>query len=118
MDKERGMKQHIAPTLKDVIQASLDRGRERNMEERRAAGVFIEPTKANDKQIGGDHYKNMAVEPWDVIDTWPREQRIGAYRAGALKYIMRMGSKDENAQEIGKGLHYLEKLLEVLKEKQ
>lgn len=72
--------------------------------------------KANDKQVGGDHYKNMGVEPWDVVDTWPLYQRIGAYRAGALKYLMRMGAKDEAAQEIGKGLHYLEKLLEVLKE--
>lgn len=72
---------------------------------------------ANDKQIGGDHYKKMGVEPWDVVDTWPFEQRIGYYRGGALKYIMRMGSKDMSAQEIAKGMHYLEKLLEVLKER-
>ena len=72
--------------------------------------------KANDLQIGGDHYKNMGVEPWDVVDTWPLEQRIGYYRGGALKYIMRMGSKDMNAQEIAKGKHYMEKLLEVLDE--
>jgi hypothetical protein len=72
---------------------------------------------ASSKQVGGVHYKVMEVEPWDVIDTWPHEQRIGAYRAGALKYIMRMGSKDAAEQEIGKGIHYLEKLLEVLKEK-
>jgi len=71
--------------------------------------------RANDRQIGGDHYKNMGVEPWDVIDTWPLYQRIGAYRAGALKYIMRMGAKDESEQEISKGIHYLEKLLETLK---
>lgn len=73
-------------------------------------------TKANDIQIGGDHYKNMAVEPWDVIDTWPIEQRIGAYRAGMLKYTMRMGSKDEHVQEIGKGVHYGQKLQEVLEQ--
>ena len=42
-----------------------------------------ETGKANDKQYGGDHYKNMGVEPWDVVDTWPIEQRIGAYRHGA-----------------------------------
>ena len=66
-------------------------------------------------QVGGDHYKKLAVQPWDVVDTWPLEQQVGAYRAGALKYVMRMGSKDESIQEIGKGIHYLEKLLEVLK---
>lgn len=78
---------------------------------------FAMSTRAKDTQIGGDHYKNMGVEPWDVVDTWPVEQRIGAYRHGALKYLMRMGSKDENAQEIAKGKHYMEKLLEVLNER-
>jgi len=72
--------------------------------------------KASDMQIGGDHYKNMGVEPWDVVDTWPLEQRIGFYRGGALKYLMRMGSKDESPREIAKGRHYMTKLLEVLDE--
>lgn len=71
---------------------------------------------ANATQEGGSHYKEMGVEPWDVIDTWPLDQRIGAYRAGALKYIMRMGSKDQHAQEIKKARHYCEKLVEVLTE--
>ena len=69
---------------------------------------------ARDKQVAGTHYKDMGVEPWDVVDTWPIEQRIGAYRHGALKYLMRMGSKDEQLQEIKKCGHYIEKLIEVL----
>lgn len=73
--------------------------------------------RARDIQIGGDHYKNMGVEPWDVVDTWPIEQRIGFYRGGALKYVMRMGTKDENEQEIRKGAHYMQKLAEVLAER-
>ena len=67
-----------------------------------------------DYQIGGDHYKNMAVEPWDVVDTWPIEQRIGVYRHGVMKYVMRMGSKDEQVQELKKARHYLHKLITVL----
>ena len=72
---------------------------------------------ARDIQIGGDHYKNMGVEPWDVVDTWPIDQRIGAYRHGALKYVMRMGTKDANIKEIKKSIHYLQKLVEVLEER-
>jgi len=72
--------------------------------------------RANDKQVAGQHYKDMDIEPWDVIDTWPIEQRIGAYRAGLLKYTMRMGSKDARLQEIEKAGHYAEKLAEVLRE--
>jgi hypothetical protein len=71
---------------------------------------------ANSRQVGGDHYKMMGVEPWNVVDTWPIEQRIGYYRGGALKYLMRMGSKDEAPMEVAKGQHYMEKLLEVLYE--
>lgn len=72
--------------------------------------------KANDRQEGGDHYKVLDVQPWDVIDTWPLEQRIGFYRGNALKYVMRMGAKDEEATEIAKAMHYLEKLIEVLED--
>lgn len=72
-------------------------------------------TKASTRQVAGTHYKDMGVQPWDVVDTWPIEQQIGYYRGGALKYLMRMGSKDESAQEIAKGQHYLDKLLEVLR---
>lgn len=75
---------------------------------------YTETSFAHGKPVAGSHY----VEPWDVVDTWPLEQRIGAYRHGALKYLMRMGTKDEPAQEIATGIHYMEKLLEVLKSQQ
>lgn len=71
--------------------------------------------KASARQVGGTHYKTKAVQVWDVVDTWPLEQRIGFYRGNALKYLMRMGDKDLPEQEIEKGAHYLEKLLETLK---
>ena len=73
---------------------------------------------ANDKQVGGDHYMNMAVGPWDVIATWPIEQQIGFYRGNACKYLLRMGSKDEQLQEARKAAHYVEKLIEVLEEEE
>jgi len=75
----------------------------------------VKKKPANTRQVAGNHYKELAVQPWDVVDTWPIEQQIGYYRGGALKYLMRMGSKDESAQEIAKGQHYMEKLLEVLR---
>lgn len=77
---------------------------------------FISLTKVNDRQVGGDYYKNMGVEPWDIVDTWPLAQRIGFYRGNALKYLMRMGSKDDDVTDLCKCQHYIEKLLEVLNE--
>lgn len=69
---------------------------------------------ARDRQVGGTHYKAMSVQVWDVVGTWTVEQQIGFYRGNALKYIMRMGTKDAAVQEILKARHYLDKLLEVL----
>lgn len=69
---------------------------------------------ANAKQIAGDHYKTMLVQPWDVIDTFDHAQAIGFYRGSALAYIMRAGSKGPAREDYEKALHYLEKLLEVL----
>ena len=75
------------------------------------------PKTARDTQVGGDHYKTAGVQPWDVVDTWPIEQQIGFHRGNALKYVMRMGTKDENLREIRKAAHYLQKLAEVLEQK-
>ena len=69
---------------------------------------------ASNIQVGGTHYIEMHIEPWDVVDGWPLEQRIGYYRGNAIKYLLRMGSKDERAQEIRKAGHYCAKLAEVL----
>jgi hypothetical protein len=99
-------------TLQDLIKEGLERNNEFDVK----AINRYKAQRANDIQHGGDHYKKMGVEPWDVVDTWPLEQRIGYYRGGALKYIMRMGSKDNSLQEIRKGQHYIQKLLEVLGE--
>jgi len=69
---------------------------------------------ANTRQVGGSHYKDMPVQPWAVVDSWPIEQRIGFYRGGALKYIMRAGAKGADIEDYQKAQHYLEKLVEVL----
>ena len=73
--------------------------------------------RANDKQVAGTHYKDMGVQVWDVVDSWPQSERIGYYRGNALKYVMRMGTKDASVQEIKKAIHYLEKLVEILEDK-
>ena len=108
------------PPLSEVKAYSLEAHKE-VIEERRgsiehevkAANAKL---SANEKQVGGEHYKKMGVQTWDVVDTWTQEQRIGYYRGNALKYVMRLGSKDASIQEAGKAIHYLEKLVEVLKE--
>lgn len=86
------------------------------IEERRIS-IEHEIKTANAKQVAGEHYMKMDIEPWNVIDTWPLEQRIGFYRGNALKYIMRCGTKDERLQEIKKAAHYIEKLIEVLEKR-
>jgi len=61
-----------------------------------------------------NHYKQMVIEPWDVIDLWPDEQRKGFYRGNIIKYAMRIGSKDQELKEAIKLLHYAQKLVDVL----
>ena len=72
--------------------------------------------KSAEKQEGGNHYQRMSVEPWAVVSGWPLDQQIGFFRGGALKYIMRMGSKDRPVLELKKARHYLDALIEVLED--
>ena len=100
--------------FKDALQVACDKV---NAMKRDQTAVLNKPAtkaKASDRQEGGSHYKEMGVEPWDVVDTWPIEQQVGYHRGALLKYTMRLGSKDERLKEAKKIAHYAQKLVEVL----
>ena len=65
-------------------------------------------------QVGGDHYKRLKVQPWDVVDTWSKAEQEGYYKGNALKYLLRMGNKGPAKEDAEKALHYLRKLISVL----
>ena len=69
---------------------------------------------ANNKQVGGKHYSKYGdLQPWDVVIQW----ELGYLEGTALKYIARW--KDKNGvEDILKAIHFLEKLVEVEKNKQ
>lgn len=66
---------------------------------------------ANDKQIGGQHYK-LSIEPWDYIIA----NDLGYLEGNIVKYVSRYKAKN-GLQDLEKALHYLEKLIETEKEK-
>lgn len=61
---------------------------------------------ANDTQVGGDHYKASSFQPWDIDRYW-----VGLLEHGVIKYTLRWRKKN-GLEDIGKAIHYLEKLLE------
>jgi hypothetical protein len=69
--------------------------------------------KANDRQVGGNHYKVMVVQPWDVMEfTLTKEEFRGFIKGNIIKYAMRQGSK-EGSDDASKAQHYMEKLIEL-----
>jgi hypothetical protein len=69
--------------------------------------------KANDLQVGGTHYKDMDVQPWDAMQAvLTREEFIGFLKGNIIKYAMRQGRKD--SPDAGKCRHYIQKLQEAL----
>lgn len=72
---------------------------------------------ADQRQVGGTHYKEMAVQPWDVMAvTLTRSEFIGFLKGNIIKYSMRQGRK-EGSDDGEKAKHYLQKLQEVLLER-
>ena len=68
---------------------------------------------ADERQVGGTHYKDMPVQPWVVMESvlTPEEFR-GFLKGNIIKYSMRQGRK-EGSDDAAKAFHYLQKLKEV-----
>jgi hypothetical protein len=69
--------------------------------------------KANDIQVGGSHYKDMAIQPWAIMEeVLTHEEFIGFLKGNVLKYSLRAGRK-EGSDDAAKAKHYMQKLKEV-----
>lgn len=70
-------------------------------------------TTANDIQVGGQHYKTMPVQPWDVMESvLTPEEFMGFLKGNVIKYSMRAGRK-EGSDDANKARHYMMKLEEI-----
>ena len=68
---------------------------------------------ADDLQISGNHYKDMPVQPWAVMElVLTSEEFEGFLKGNIIKYSMRNGKKD-GSDDAGKAKHYMKKLKEV-----
>jgi hypothetical protein len=69
---------------------------------------MMREANALSKQEGGNHYKDMAIQPVEFIVA----NKLGFLEGNIVKYVCRHHSKNK-AQDIRKAIHYCELLLEL-----
>lgn len=73
-------------------------------------------TTTSQYQVGGDHYTNMVIQPWDAAKAWygPVEY-LGYHLITANAYLARHKSKG-GLQDIKKARHHLDELIRYFEE--
>ena len=70
-------------------------------------------TRADDLQVSGNHYKDMPIQPWALMESvLTREEFIGYLKGNIIKYSMRAGRK-VGSDDTSKAIHYRMKLKEM-----
>lgn len=65
-----------------------------------------DPMEAAAKQVGGSHYKDKAIEPWEIIT----KNKLDYFEGNVLKYLIR--HKEKNGKEdLQKAMHYLSQMI-------
>ena len=64
---------------------------------------------ANQKQVGGNHYKHGGEEHWDRVN----RLNLNYFQAATTKYVERCYLKGNPIQDLQKAVHFLEKLIEI-----
>ena len=63
---------------------------------------------ALDRQIGGSHYKDYAIQPIEFIT----KNRLSYCEANAIKYLCRWREKN-GVEDLRKAIHYIELLIDI-----
>jgi hypothetical protein len=66
----------------------------------------------NKTQVGGQHYKKLAIQPWDYV----LANNLGYMEGSVIKYISRWREKN-GLEDLEKCRHFLNKLIEHEQEK-
>lgn len=59
------------------------------------------------KQVSGNHYKVLAIQPWEIIE----KNNLNFWEGNILKYLLR--HKGNRIDDLEKAKHYIEKLIEI-----
>lgn len=62
---------------------------------------------ARNDQVGGDHYRTLKIQPWDIAI----EYGLSYIEGSALKYLLRR--KANRLEDLRKAAHCLRKLIEI-----
>lgn len=74
---------------------------------------MTDKVSALDVQVGGSHYKDMPVQPWQALEAWLTPEEYRGYQKGvAIAYLARERSKG-GTEDIKKAIHHLQRLVEV-----
>lgn len=72
-----------------------------------------EPASALDTQVGGSHYRDMAVQPWQALEAWLTAEEYRGYHKGvAIAYLARERQKG-GVEDIKKAIHHLQRYVEM-----
>ena len=74
--------------------------------------MFDEAKDADEKQIGGNHYRSFLIQPWTFI----RKNDLNPFQANVIKYVCRYLFKGKTIEDIDKIIHYCELEKQHLKE--
>jgi hypothetical protein len=69
--------------------------------------LIKEQFSPKDSQVGGDHYKTMAIQPGEYIT----KNNLGWYEGNVIKYVTRHKHKGKK-QDLEKAIHYLQLAIE------
>jgi len=75
-----------------------------------AEEIAVERELAKQKQVGGDHYSKLAIEPGDYAEA----NNLSFYQGTAIKYITRYKDKG-GIEDLQKAKHCIDKLIERMK---
>ena len=60
------------------------------------------------RQVGGNHYRDKEIQPWDYIHA----NNLCYFTGNCVKYVSRWRDKG-GVEDLRKAIHYLEKLIEI-----
>ena len=72
-------------------------------------GLAAEPAKSSNEQVGGSHYKDLAIQPAEYAE----KNGLSLLEGNVVKYITRWKLKGQPLADLEKAKHCIDLLIEI-----
>jgi hypothetical protein len=116
--KEMTGRERERKTLRELVEKLEDEDRKNKLFKGLVEEMKLKQNPPQETQVGGTHYSDLSIQPWDAMRAWFTPAEYASYHIGSVIGYLSRHRKKGGLSDIKKAHHHLSELIRYFEEEE